>query len=345
MADEALRAGRGGAAMASAPAPEPALSVAAVARRLGIAPATLRTWDRRYSLGPSGHTAGSHRRYTPADLERLTLMRRLTIEGVAPAEAARVALATQPGDGPEPGPADAGTGPVASVTRLAGGGAPRTPPAGGGRVLALPGGSAESRGLARAAMALDSYACAHLLRGSLAQDGVVRTYEELLSPVLTGVGERWAETGEGIEVEHLLSEVAMTVFRPLGAEVASPVNRRPVLLACMEEEQHSLPLYVFASALAERRVATRLLGARVPQRAIIDAVRRSGPAVVVLWSQLAHTADAGVVEAIPVQRPAPVVLTAGPGWHGVRVPDAVEHLPSLRAGVDSVLGAVTARRG
>ena len=32
------------------------LSVAAVARRLGVAPATLRTWDRRYGIGPSGHT-------------------------------------------------------------------------------------------------------------------------------------------------------------------------------------------------------------------------------------------------------------------------------------------------
>lgn len=34
---------------------EPTLTVAAVARRLGIAPATLRTWDRRYGLGPSDH--------------------------------------------------------------------------------------------------------------------------------------------------------------------------------------------------------------------------------------------------------------------------------------------------
>src|SRR4051794_13477628 len=71
----------------------PALTVAAVARRLGVAPATLRTWDRRYSLGPSGHTAGAHRRYPPSDVERLTLMRRLTLDGVPPAEAARVALA------------------------------------------------------------------------------------------------------------------------------------------------------------------------------------------------------------------------------------------------------------
>src|SRR5688572_13614063 len=72
--------------------PVASLTVAAVARRLGVAPATLRTWDRRYGLGPSEHTAGAHRRYTPADLARLGVMRRLTLEGVAPSEAARAAL-------------------------------------------------------------------------------------------------------------------------------------------------------------------------------------------------------------------------------------------------------------
>ena len=67
-----------------AAAPTPALAVAAVARRLGVAPATLRTWDRRYGLGPSEHSAGAHRRYSATDVERLLVMRRLTLDGVAP---------------------------------------------------------------------------------------------------------------------------------------------------------------------------------------------------------------------------------------------------------------------
>ena len=70
----------------------PRLTVAAVAHRLGIAPATLRTWDRRYGLGPSEHAAGAHRRYAPRDLARLEAMRGLVLEGVAPGEAARVVL-------------------------------------------------------------------------------------------------------------------------------------------------------------------------------------------------------------------------------------------------------------
>lgn len=71
---------------------EPRLTVAAVARRLGIAPATLRTWDRRYGVGPTGHTTGRHRRYAPADVYRLELMQRALIKGASPAEAAEYAL-------------------------------------------------------------------------------------------------------------------------------------------------------------------------------------------------------------------------------------------------------------
>lgn len=90
---------------------DPALTVTAVARRLGVAPGTLRTWDRRYGLGPSDRRSGAHRRYSPEDLSRLEVMRRLTFEGVAPGEAARVALET-------PLPVEPAAGAAASETGL-----------------------------------------------------------------------------------------------------------------------------------------------------------------------------------------------------------------------------------
>jgi MerR family transcriptional regulator, light-induced transcriptional regulator len=74
---------------------EELLTVAAVARRIGVAPATLRTWDRRYGLGPSTHEAGEHRRYCPSDLAKLSLMRRLITTGVSPSDAAEKAKAHQ----------------------------------------------------------------------------------------------------------------------------------------------------------------------------------------------------------------------------------------------------------
>ena len=70
---------------------EPHLTVSGAARRLGIAPATLRTWDRRYGIGPTEHARGRHRRYSADDMARLELMQRALMQGAAPAEAARYA--------------------------------------------------------------------------------------------------------------------------------------------------------------------------------------------------------------------------------------------------------------
>src|SRR5256885_9969645 len=86
-------------------------SVAAVARALGVAPATLRTWDRRYGVGPSGHREGQHRRDTEVDPGRLGMMRRLLLQGGSTAEAARAGTTTQRGEGPPPEGAERLTGP------------------------------------------------------------------------------------------------------------------------------------------------------------------------------------------------------------------------------------------
>lgn len=67
------------------------LSPGEVARRLGIATTTLRTWHQRYGLGPTGHQSGRHRRYTDGDLAALTAMARLTARGVPAALAAALA--------------------------------------------------------------------------------------------------------------------------------------------------------------------------------------------------------------------------------------------------------------
>ncbi|MFI0241169.1 MerR family transcriptional regulator, partial [Streptomyces sp. NPDC016845] len=62
-----------------------------LARRLGVSPTTLRSWDQRYDLGPAGRGHGRHRRWSPRDVAMLEDMCRLTATGIPPAEAARVA--------------------------------------------------------------------------------------------------------------------------------------------------------------------------------------------------------------------------------------------------------------
>src|SRR5690606_41536870 len=72
-----------------APLPDPAgYTVRAVADRLGIPTATLRSWNRRYSIGPTQHRPGRHRLYSAADIAVLEQMLTLIRAGSSPAGAA-----------------------------------------------------------------------------------------------------------------------------------------------------------------------------------------------------------------------------------------------------------------
>ena len=301
-----------------------ALTAGAVARRLGVAVTTLRTWHQRYGLGPSQHVAGQHRRYTGEDLDRLEVMRRLTAQGVAPAEAAAWARRA-------PVRPDAMSGdPTAPAGRTR---------QGGGQVIPLGATSPAARGLARAAMHLDAPAMRHILERVLAERGAVPTWNDIAMPVLIGIGERYHTTRRFVEVEHLLSrcitEVLGAVTRPPGTEVPR------VLLAAADEEQHTLPLEALAAALAETGVPSRLLGGRVPPQALTDAITRTGPAVVVLWSQTPETGGPDQLIRLATGPHRPLLITAaGPGWPA-DLPDGVVRLTTLAEAVQLVSAAVS----
>lgn len=264
---------------------EELLSVAAVARRLGIAPATLRTWDRRYGLGPSSHEAGTHRRYCPLDVARLMLMRRLISSGVAPCEAAEQARVHK-GKNIKP-------------------------------VIDLDFESRDDlvKALYKAAHNFDKAFIESELRKELAHYGTDSTWSNVVAPVLILVGKSWEETGVGIEVEHLLTQILKGIFRDAVNEIKNPHNARPVLLAAVGEEVHSLALHALAAALAERRIQTHFLGARTPLVALSAMINRSAPPAVFLWAQLQENALPEFFRDLPAVRPAPRIVLGGAGWN------------------------------
>jgi DNA-binding transcriptional MerR regulator len=324
--------------MTETAAERPSYGIGALARRLGIAPATLRDWELRYGMGPSARTVGGHRRYQPADIVRIDLMRRLILDGVPPAEAAQAALTARPQAPVQPGPAQPNRADDTPAGRTAA--VPGGPPGrgAGGRSLSLPGQLPQARGLARAALALDGPAITRTLDRSLQERGVVVTWERLAVPVLTALGQRNAATGASVEIEHLLSAQLLAALVTRASRFPAPQNSRAVLLACADGEMHSLALYALAAALAERRVGTRMLGARTPPAALADAIARTGPAAAVVWSQTAETGDPGQLPAIPRQRPALRLLIAGPGW--LSTPAGARHVTSLPDAVQQAGEAV-----
>ncbi|MFE9458524.1 MerR family transcriptional regulator [Streptomyces californicus] len=300
--------------------PEGGLTTGAVARLLGVAPTTLRSWDRRYGLGPATREGGRHRRWTAADITVLRAMCRLTSEGLPPGEAARAVLAGTVASGPVPAPA----------ARRASGPAPSDAA------------RRDCRGLARAAARLDGRTMDELLAEALDRYGLPAAWDEVIMPVLHAVGRRWESAGERyIEVEHLLSWHVSGALRRVSAQ---PPPLSPgaglSLLACVPGETHSLALEALAATLTRQGLPVSMFGAALPVAALVEAVRRTGPDAVVLWAQSPETASGAPVARVDAvewgvrgARRRPAVLVAGPGWAGRRPPGA-RHLTGLAHAVD-----------
>ena len=290
---------------------EEKLTVAAVARQIGVAPATLRTWDRRYGLGPSEHNDGEHRRYCPGDVARLMTMRRLIVAGVSPAEAAEQAKNFKG---------------VIKIKKI---------------VKEFEVREEVVDALYKALQSFDRAFIEETLAHEIAEYGVEGAWSDVIVPTLFLIGQDWETEQKGIEVEHLFSEILKRTMHNRVVELKKPLNSRPVLLAAVGEELHSLPVYALAAALCDRNIQTYVLGARTPLAALSAMISRCAPPAIFLWAQLPKNAETKYWEDMPSIRPAPRIVVGGPGWDSVECSEVIraEGLEHACDEIEQALGA------
>ncbi|WP_367047960.1 MerR family transcriptional regulator [Streptomyces sp. Je 1-332] len=316
------------------------LTTGELARRLGVAPTTIRSWDSRYGLGPSVRTGGRHRRWTAVDVARLERMCALTATGLPPAEAARLVLGEASPAVTEP-PAEPSAAAAAGAAPV-----PRTAARQRSRArtgFQLGDVRQECRGVARAALRLDAAALDELLGAAIEEHGLIAAWTEVIMPTLQAVGRKWESSGERyVEVEHFLSWHISGALRRHAPPVAAGRPGAVTVLACVPAENHTLPLEVLAAALAERSLPVRMFGGALPVESLVEAVRRTGPVAVGLWSQSRTTASRPLAQHVASMewgvrgaRRKPVVLLLGPGWAGRTAP-GVQHPLSLAQAVMAV---------
>jgi DNA-binding transcriptional MerR regulator len=261
------------------------LRIGELSRRVGVSPGTLRAWERRYGVCSSRRTASGYRLYTAEDEARIRELARLRDQGVATAEAARLAreaphLAVETGFGT----VTAGhAAPSQAGARVAGRAAPREGGAGASAPAPLRTPVATDR-LERLASALDAFderAANAVLDDALASLSLNGLLEGLVLPFLRQVGERW-ERGETTPAqEHFASNLIRSRLFELGrgwGEGEGPL----AVLACPSGERHDLGLASFGLLLRERGWRIAYFGQDTPASNLVATAESLRPDAVVV---------------------------------------------------------------
>ena len=224
------------------------LRIGELSKRSGVSPDLLRAWERRYGLLRPVRSAGGLRLYSPADVERVHLMRRHLAEGLAAAEAAALALRAGVGDEAAP-----------SALRPA----------------------AVRDDLADALEGFDEPRAQAILDRLLAVATVDMLLSEVVLPYLRELGERWQRGDASVAQEHFASSVLRG--RLLGLARGWGLGLGPTaVLACLPGEHHDLGLIAFGLALRSRGWRIVYLGTDSPIETVEEASRRVDPSLVVL---------------------------------------------------------------
>ena len=224
------------------------LRIGELSKRSGVSPDLLRAWERRYGLLRPVRSTGGLRLYSPADIERVRLMRRHLAEGLAAAEAAARAL--QAGVGEQAAPA--ALRPAAARDELA---------------------DALDR--------FDEPRAQAILDRLLAVATVDTLLSEVVLPYLRALGERWERGDASVAQEHFASSVLRG--RLLGLARGWGLGLGPAaVLACLPGEQHDLGLIAFGLALRSRGWRIVYLGTDAPIETVEEVSRQLDPSLVVL---------------------------------------------------------------
>lgn len=148
--------------------------------------------------------------------------------------------------------------------------------------------------------------------------------DRLCAGLLTEIGERWAHGRLTCAEEHALSRSVESALIRVAHAMPVPPDAPVMVLACVAGERHTLGLSLVETAVRERGMAVRFLGADVPTGDIVKVVKTVRPAAVGLSasrhprppSELLEPAR--VVGAACAEVGARLFLGGGGNWPAVR---------------------------
>jgi MerR family transcriptional regulator, light-induced transcriptional regulator len=284
---------------ASSKAPAHRHPMRVVTRRTGLSADLLRAWEKRYDVVKPGRSRGGRRLYSDADIGRLQLLYRATLAGrgigqvAALSTPALAALVRRDADAER---AEANGRASSADTRA---GAPATT-----EYLA----DAD-----RAIERLDAHALEAVLRRAVVALPVATLLDELVAPLLDGIGTQWREGTLRPVHGHLATVVLRRVLDRVIDTASAPGASPHLIVATPAGQAHEFGALLTAATAAADGWRVTYLGAGLPAEDIAEAAVRTHARAVAL-SLVYPAGDPAVAHELRRLRallPAQVTMIAG----------------------------------
>lgn len=235
-------------------------SIQAAAERTGLTPHVIRAWERRYQAIEPQRSAGRHRLYSEAEIERLSLLRRAVENGHGIGQIARLpgeelsALVANRPPSPHRTARDEAHDPASSF-----------------------------RGEAmRAVEHFDPAALEAALREALVALGHNGLLRLLIAPLAEEIGERWRSGALTAAHEHFFTASAKVFLGELTRQFATPIHAPRIIVGTPSGQLHELGAIMAAATAANLGWRTIYLGPSLPAHEIAGAALRNEAAAVAL---------------------------------------------------------------
>jgi methanogenic corrinoid protein MtbC1 len=127
------------------------------------------------------------------------------------------------------------------------------------------------------ALTVGSNALRLMLESSIRELGVRQTLHEFIVPLVTRIGQAWAEQRIDIRQEHILSETIEDILRATRIQIQPAEandDQADVLLATLPGERHGLGLQMLALLTALENSVPLILGVDLPIDQVVEAAQQ-----------------------------------------------------------------------
>lgn len=267
----------------------PVYTIKTVVQETGIAPATLRAWERRYGVLSPGRSDGGYRLYSERDIATLRWLKNQVDGGVSISRAvALLELRHRAGEEPELdgerspqpfGPAENVRGTSTIVAEL----------------------------VATLSLFQEPHAEA-VLGEAFALYPVDVVAEEIITPTLAEIGERWHRGEASIVQEHFATAFLRRRLTALFHAYPQPLTGRLAITGSGPSEWHDVGILLVSLSLRRHGWRVIYLGQNVPAEHLLHEVRKLKPDLVCLSAATRESASAlgevyRLVQELPEPRP------------------------------------------